>query len=56
MTAKVANDKRGHESVIGKEAIGKCNDNGNQVVKYCELKELTRSGNIFKNRNILEEQ
>lgn len=44
ITSKVGNDNKGHEFVMGKKTMGKKNDNGNRLVEFLELKELTISG------------
>lgn len=54
MNAKVGNDNTGQELLIGKEAMGK-NDNENRLVEFSELNEVTINGSMFKHKNIHKE-
>jgi len=52
LNAKVGADNTGHEEVMGKEGLGKMNDNGERFTDLCSLNQLVIGGSIFMHKII----
>lgn len=50
LNSKVGEDNKGHESVMGKHGIGIRNDNGENLVEFCEINNLVITGTIFPHK------
>lgn len=50
--AKVGSDNIGREQIMGKEGIGKINENGELFVDFCQQNDLVIGGTVFPHRTI----
>ena len=50
LNAKVGSDNKDHESVMGKHGLGVRNENGENLVEFCELNNLVIAGTIFPHK------
>ena len=47
LNAKVGEDNKGYENIIGSHGLGERNDNGERLVDFCRLNNLVVTGTIF---------
>ncbi|XP_078679467.1 uncharacterized protein LOC144915099 [Branchiostoma floridae x Branchiostoma belcheri] len=52
LNAKIGSDNTGHEEVMGKEGLGKMNENGERFTDLCSLNQLVIGGSIFMHKRI----
>ena len=52
MNAKVGEDNRGYEGIMGRHGIGRMNDNGERLCEFCDMNELIITGTWFPHRDI----
>ena len=52
MNAKVGEDNRGYEGIMGRHGIGRMNDNGDRLCEFCDMNELIITGTWFPHRDI----
>ncbi|XP_078610787.1 uncharacterized protein LOC144881517 [Branchiostoma floridae x Branchiostoma japonicum] len=52
LNAKVGAYNTGHEEVMGKEGLGKMNDNGERFTDLCSLNRMVIGGSIFMHKRI----
>ena len=52
MNAKVGDEDKGHERIMGRNGIGRRNDNGERLCDICEINELVITGTLFPHNNI----
>ena len=52
MNAKLGLDNTGRELIMGREALGEMNENGELFVDFCAFNELVIGGSVFKHRDI----
>ena len=47
LNAKVGEDNKAFENIIGSHGVGERNDNGERLVDFCGLNNLEVTGTIF---------
>ncbi|XP_056022186.1 craniofacial development protein 2-like [Ostrea edulis] len=52
LNAKVGQDNTGFENIMGKEAVGLINDNGERLIEMCITNNLVIGGSLFQHKNI----
>ena len=52
MNAKVGEDNRGYERIMGRHGIEGINDNGERLCEFCDMNELIITGTWFPHRDI----
>ncbi|KAI8503757.1 hypothetical protein Bbelb_187280 [Branchiostoma belcheri] len=52
LNAKIGSDNTGYEEVMGKEGLGKMNENGERFTDLCSLNQLVIGGSIFMHKRI----
>lgn len=52
LNAKVGNDNRGYENIMGKHGLGTSNDNGELFMDTCVAYKLVIGGTIFSHKDI----
>ena len=52
LNAKVGNDNRGHELIMGKFGEGVRNENGELLTEFCSFNDLVIGGTIFRHKSI----
>ena len=55
MNAKIGSDNTGKELVMGKQALGEMNNNGEMFTDFCSFNELVIGGSVFKHKTIHKE-
>ena len=50
LNAKVGEDNKGYENIIGSHGVGERNDNGERHVDFCRLNNLVVTGTIFPHK------
>ena len=50
LNAKVGEDNKGYENIIGSHGVGERNDNGERLVDFCRLNNLMVTGTIFPHK------
>ena len=50
--AKVGEDNRGHEGIMGQHGLGQMNENGERFAGFCAFNSLVIGGTIFPHRRI----
>jgi hypothetical protein len=50
--AKVGSDNLGYEEVMGRQALGEMNDNGERFAELCGLNNFVIGGSLFKHKRI----
>ena len=52
LNAKIGEDNGGWEKVMGKHGLGRMNENGEKLAKFCGNNDLVIGGSLFKHRDI----
>ena len=52
LNAKVGSDNTGYEEIMGRQALGEMNDNGERFAEFCGLNQLAIGGSIFPHKRI----
>nr|XP_022322883.1 craniofacial development protein 2-like [Crassostrea virginica] len=52
LNAKIGNNNKNRERIMGKHGIGEMNENGLKLVEFCEANELVIGGSLFPHKNI----
>ena len=52
MNAKIGNDNRGLEQVMGKHGLGIQNDNGRRFTEFCAFNSLIIGGSLFPHKDV----
>jgi endonuclease/exonuclease/phosphatase family metal-dependent hydrolase len=52
LNARVGAENKNHEKVMGRQAVGKMNNNGERFVTLCEENKMVVGGSIFQHKNI----
>jgi len=52
MNAKVGEDNRGYERIMGRHGIGRINDNGGRHCELCDMNDLIITGTWLPHRDI----
>ena len=50
--AKIRNDNKGYEDILGIHGIGVLNDNGQRLIDFCQLNDLVIGGSLFQHKDI----
>ena len=54
LNAKVGEDNRNHEQLIGKHGLGAINDNGDRLLACCVYNNLVIGGTVFPTRKSIK--
>nr|CAH8830174.1 unnamed protein product [Trichobilharzia regenti] len=52
MNAKLGPDNTGRELIMGREALGEMNENGELFADFCAFNELVIGGSVYKHKDI----
>ncbi|XP_068701956.1 craniofacial development protein 2-like [Montipora capricornis] len=52
LNAKIGEDNKGWEKVMGQHGLGRMNENGERLATFCGNNDLVAGGNLFKHRDI----
>ena len=50
--AKIGNDNKGYEDILGIHEIGVLNDKGQRLIDFCQLNDLVIGGSLFQHKDI----
>ena len=50
--AKIGNDNKGYEDILGIHGIGVLNDKGQRLIDFCQLNDLIIGGSLFQHNDI----
>jgi len=50
--AKIGEDNEGYEDVMGRQALGRINDNGERLRSWCSANNLKIGSSLFKHKRI----
>ena len=53
--AKIGNDNKGKEAIMGTHALGLMNENGELFTDFCAFNDLVIGGSIFQHKNVHKE-
>ena len=52
LNAKIGSDNNGHEEVMGRQGLGKMNENGEMLADFCAFNNMIIGGSVFPHRRI----
>ena len=52
LNAKIGSDKSGYEEVMGRQGLGKMNENGEMLADFCAFNNMIIGGSVFPHRRI----
>ena len=52
INAKMGNDNKDYENILGKNGIGVLNDNGQRLIDFFQLNDLVISGSLFQQKDV----
>ena len=55
INAKVGTENNGREDIMGKEALGEVNENGNLFFDFCAFNDLCIGGSFFQHRKYIRQ-
>ena len=52
LDAKIGSDNSGYEEVMGRQGLGKMNENGEMLADFCAFNNMFIGGSVFPHRRI----